>query len=142
MGLWLITFALYLFALIAAIMLSVVASFFSTLPWVKGDGPGNAFLWLFMFVGEAALLVPICLAITGELVERKVQKRVFQWPRAVIRFALAFFIGTGPIVTFIIWATAPSSRLKSSTVWEIATFCISGVFVYFALRIRKVSADR
>ena len=45
--------------------------------------------WPFAVLAEGALIVPLSLAITAELIERKVHGRRFSWPKARRRFLVA-----------------------------------------------------
>jgi len=138
---WLITTARYLLAALVAILLSVALSFFSTFPWARaGDSPALGFLWFFLFIAEAAILVPLCLGITAELVEQKAQERRFKWSKALSRFLLALPIVVGPIYSLVWVHLWIESRRPAHWFWkEVFFYCLSAFFLYFALRIRRQS---
>ena len=109
---------LYCAAAIVAVVLSAITSLFSISPWVQGDSPAYALLWFAVFVGEGALLVPLCLSFTAELIERKVQKRSFRWAGVGIRFLPGLLMGIGPIFAVMIWGV-PGRRSPSWIAEEI-----------------------
>lgn len=96
--------------------------------------------WLFAFLAEVSLLVPLSLALTAELVERNVQARRFSWPKARKRFLVALPIAIGPLYTaqFVI-LTAENRRIAHWFQVEVLLNCVSAAFAYLALRISNHS---
>jgi hypothetical protein len=134
---WLLTTIRYLLAASASLMMSVVISFLILLPLAKDDSPGLGFLWFFAFIGLATLLIPLSLGCTAELIQRKVLARRFEWRKALTRSAASLPIAIGPVYAAIaIYPYSDSHRPAYWLVKEVFFFCFSGVFAYFALRIR------
>jgi hypothetical protein len=139
---WFITIVWYLLAAFAAFFLSIVISFVTILPFMAADETpvvGGLF-WLFAFLAEVSLLVPLSLAITAELVEREVQARHFSWPKARKRFLVAIPIAIGPLYAalFVVMRVEES---RPTHWFEIVVLlnCASAVFAYLALRISQPS---
>jgi hypothetical protein len=74
---WCITITRYLLAALAALFSSIVISFLAIQLFISADENPvvGGLSWLFALLAEGTLLVPLSLAITAELVERKVQAR-------------------------------------------------------------------
>ncbi len=139
MRFWLITAIRYLLGVFMAILVSIPVSLFSILPWVKGDSPVYGLLWGFVFVVEAIVLTSLGIALTGELVERKVQSRHFRWALVSKRFFLALLMQIGPVFSFYVWGIAPSRRPQHKLGLEILAYGMSALFAYYALRIKLKS---
>ena len=93
---------------------------------------------LLLFLPVGSLLVPLCLAITAELVERKVQSRAFSWPKVRPRFLVAIPMAIGPLYTALFVVMRLEDRRPPH--WletAVLLCCLSAVFAYFSLRIRK-----
>jgi hypothetical protein len=135
---WLVTTARYLLTACASLLISLVISFLIILPFARDDSPGLGFLWFFVFVGLATLLFPLSLGATAELIERKLLSRRFEWRKAVIRSAASLPIAIGPV--YAATSVIPYAENYRPTHWvvkEVFFFCLSGVFAYFALRVKK-----
>ena len=140
---WLITLGRYFLAALAALFFSVILSVMSTLLFARpGDDSYTeaafGFLWFLVFSAEAGLIIPLSLAITAELVERRVQVRRFKWSKALSRFLIALPIGVGPVYAAVFVIPFVDSRRPAH--WapkEVLFYCLSGVFAYFALRITR-----
>jgi hypothetical protein len=103
------------------------------------DGsPGLGILWFMVFLIEATLIIPLSLAATAELIERKVQKRPFGWSHVFTRLLMALPIAVGPLYAVMgVHLYVESHRPAHWLIKEIVLYFLSGVFAYFALRIRK-----
>jgi hypothetical protein len=137
---WSITVTRYLLVALAALFLSIIISFLTIQLFIPADeNPviGGLF-WLFALLVEGTLLVPLNVAITAELVERKVQERRFSWSKAGGRFLVAIPIAIGPV--YIAWFVVITAEHRRPAHWlqmAILASCVSAVFAYLALRIRK-----
>lgn len=137
---WLITITRYLLVAVVACFLSLGISFFVMGLFLSNDeNPvvGGLFSF-FLFLPMGSLLVPLCLAITAELVERKVQSRAFSWPKFRRRFLVAIPMTIGPLYTALFVVMLVEDRRPAH--WLETTVllcCLSAVFAYFSLRIRK-----
>ena len=92
----------------------------------------------FLFLPVGSLLVPLCLAITAELVERKVQSRAFSWPKVRGRYLVAIPIAIGPLYTALFVVMRVEDRRPPH--WletAVLLCCLSVVFAYLSLRIRR-----
>jgi MFS family permease len=136
---WCITVTRYLLAALAALFLSVVISFFTIQFFIPADeNPviGGLF-WLYALLAEGTLLVPLSLAITAELVEYKVQARRYSWPKACRRFLVAIPMAIGPVYAVFVVMTVEDRRPAHWFQMGVLVNCVSEVFAYLALRIRK-----
>jgi MFS family permease len=136
---WCITITRYLLAGLAALFSSVVISFLTIQLFIPADeNPviGGLF-WLFALLAEGTLLVPLSLAITAELVERKVQSRRFSWSNALRRFLIAIPMAIGPVYAVFTVMRMEDRRPAHWFQMGILVNCVSAVFAYLALRIRK-----
>jgi hypothetical protein len=135
---WFKTVARYLIVAVAAIFLSFALSVVATLPFAGGDSDlGIGFLWILIFAALASLLIPLCLGITAELIQRRISVRRFTWSKALLRFVLALPIAVGPIYAAL--SVAPFIPSRRPTHWaekEIILYGFSAIFAFFALRIR------
>jgi hypothetical protein len=61
------------------------------------DSPAMGILWFMLSWLLAALLIPVSLGVTAEIVERRFQSRRFRWLRAFVRSLLAIPIMLGPL---------------------------------------------
>jgi hypothetical protein len=136
---WVTTTVRYLLVACVAFLSSIVISFVATVPFAgEGDDLGIGFLWFLIFVPFASLLIPLCLGITAELIQRSVSLRPFAWSKALLRSLIALPIAVGPV--YAATSVAPYIRDRRPTHWpekEILLFGVSAVFAYFALRIRQ-----
>ena len=140
----LMTVARYVITAVAVLLFSVVLSMFSVMAFVPAsDGsPGDGLLWIFLFVAEAALLVPFSLGLTAELIERKAQGRDFQWLKGLKRFLIAIPISIGPVYALTCVWPYIEDRRPSHWVWnEAALYIVSGAFAYLALRINRKASE-
>jgi len=137
---WVKLAALYLLVAVGAFALAVAVSFVSVLPLASDDSPGLGFIWGIIFLFEAAVLIPMSLALTAEFVERKSQTRRFSWAKAFARFGMALIIGAGPLYTcFYVLGRIESFLPHHYVAKQAALYCLSGVFAFIALRIRSGS---
>jgi len=135
---WMKTLARYALAACGAFVLSAFVAFLTVLPWASEDSPGLGLWGEMVFCVEAALIIPMSLALTAELVDRKVHSRRFQWKKVFLRFLLAMPICVGPVYAF--WWVSPYVEGRRPTHWalkEMLFYCLSAVFVFFALRIKE-----
>jgi hypothetical protein len=135
--------ARYVLAAISALVLSVILSLVTILPFsTPGDDLGISFLWMLVFSIETALFIPFSLALAAELVERGIQRRNFHWSKVLLRFVMALPILAEPAYALI--AVAPFIESHRPSHWmikEILLYCVSAVFAYFALRIYQQPSD-
>jgi hypothetical protein len=135
---WLATVGRYLLATFVALLLSMVISVLATLPFAHPDDDlGIGFLWILIFVATASLCFPLCLGITGELIQRKVLLRRFMWSKALLRSLMALPMAVGPVYAAL--AVAPFAEGRRPAHWverEILAYAFSAAFGYIALRIR------
>jgi hypothetical protein len=135
---WMKTLARYALAACGAFVLSAFVAFLTVLPWAGEDSPGLGLLWEMIFCVEAVLIIPMSLALTAELVDRKVHSRRFQWKKVFIRFLLAIPMCIGPLYAF--WWVSFYVENRRPTHWafkETLFYCLSAIFVFFALRIKE-----
>jgi len=141
-GFWFLTIVRYLLAGLAAFFLSIVISFATTITFVPVDeNPvvGGLF-WLFAFLAEVSLLVPLGLAISAELIDREVQARHFSWPKAQRRFLVALPMAIGPVYAILfVFMRAEESRPTHWLEKVVLLNCMSAVFAFLSLRISKPS---
>ena len=127
---------------IAAIFVSLSVAFISVrfLIAPKDDSPALGLLWLMLAVVLAGLFVPFGLGVTGEMVERKAQRRRFRWVKALSRSLLALPIVLGPVYTAL-WVTlwVESNRQSHWVVKQTILYFLSAMFAYLALRIKRAS---
>jgi len=139
---WFITIVYYLLGAIAACLISIVLSFLTILPFVASDETPvvGGFYWLYVFLLEATLLVPVSLALTAEVVERNVQARRFSWPKACRRLLVALPIAVGPLYTALFEnLTVKNQRIAHRFQVGVLLYCVSAAFAYLALRISNHS---
>jgi len=137
---WAIVTTRYLVTAVTAFLLSIVVAFVTVLPFsLHDDGsPGLGILWFMVFLVEATVIVPLSLGATAELIERKVQNRKFRWSNAFTRFVMALPIAIGPLYAAICVNLYVENRRPTHWLMkEILLYCVSGLFAYFALRIKK-----
>ena len=138
---WIKTVTLYLIVACGGLALAVVLSFLTIVPLASDDSPGLGFIWGLVFLAEAALLIPLSLALTAELVERKAQKRQFSFLKVLARFAVGWMIPVGPLYTAIYVYPYVESRKPAQYVeMELALYILSGASAILALRIRRAQA--
>ena len=106
---------------------------------MRDDGsPGLGILWFMVFLVEATLIIPLSLAATAELIERKVQKRPFGWSHVFTRLLMGLPIAVGPLYAVMgVHLYVETHRPAHWFIKEILLYCLSGVFAYRALRIKK-----
>ena len=139
MSFWCITITRYLLAGLAALFSSIVISRLTIQLFIPADENPviGGFFWLFTLLAEGTLLVPLSLAITAELVERKVQSRRFSWSKALRRFLVAIPMAIGPVYAVFVVMTMEDRRPAHWFPMGILVNCVSAMFAYLALRIRK-----
>lgn len=85
----------------------------------------------------AGLLVPLCLGVMGELLQRKVLARRFQWSDALWRALTAVPVMAGPIYALgWVLMLRPDSRPRHWIEMLILLCGLSCSFAYRALRIK------
>jgi hypothetical protein len=137
---WVKLATIYLLVALGGFALAVAVSFLSVLPLASDDSPFLGFIWGIIFLLEAAVLIPLSLALVAECVERKSQGRKFSWPRALARFGMALIIGVGPLYTcFYVLGTIESFLPHYYAAKQAILYCLSGIFAFLALRIRRGS---
>ena len=136
MRFWLKVIARYVLALLLATLAAAFASLATIIPWVKKDSPVYGLLWMFVFVAEGAVLVPITIGLSGELSEREVQRRPFRLKSAQFRAALVFLSEAGPICAVFLWGAAPTTLVQYRPGLVSMSWLVSCVAFYFAFRIR------
>jgi MFS family permease len=137
---WLMTIVRYLVAAVvaAAVAASAVLGIFSLI-YPKNDSPILGVLWFMLSVLLAGLFVPVSLGFTGEIIERKVQRRPFRWGKAWLRSLLAIPIMFGPVYAFLsVQMFRPDARNPHWAVYLGLLSCVSVTFVAVALRIRRI----
>jgi hypothetical protein len=104
------------------------------------DSPALGIAWFIFSVLLAALLVPLSLGFTAELVERKAQRRPFRWLRAFLRVLLAIPIPFGPVYGYLqVLMRRPDARDPHWAVKLAALSCVSVLFAVLALRIKRLA---
>jgi magnesium-transporting ATPase (P-type) len=138
---WFITTTRYLLVALAACFLSLVTSLLiiQLFNWDDASYVAPTLFWLFAFLAEGSLLVPLSLAITAELVERKVQSRLFSWRKARRRFLIAVPMVIAPWYAGLCFVMGTVENRRPAHWFETAVLlcCVSAVFAYLGLRIRK-----
>jgi hypothetical protein len=137
---WAKTIALYVVAAIFAFLLSLAVSFGAVRAWAgsNDDSPVLGMLWILLFVGVSGLVLPLCLGLTAELVQGKVSSRRFSWLRGLLRALLALPVSIGPVYAW--WVLLMRREDARPAHWLpnlILLLCISTVFAYVALRIKR-----
>lgn len=137
---WVKTLALYVATAVFAFLLSLVVSLCAVRAWAgpDDDSPALGMLWILLFVGVSSLLLPICLGLTAELVEDRVLACRFNWLKGLLRVLLALPIGVGPVYAW--WVLLMRREDARPAHWlskVVLLACVSAVFAYLALRIRR-----
>jgi hypothetical protein len=137
---WVKTIALYVVTAISAFFLSLVVSFCAVRAWAGSDddSPALGILWILLFVGVSGLLLPLCLGLTAEPVQGKILARRFSWLRGLLRVLLALPMGVGPVYAW--WVLLMRREDARPAHWLanlVLLLCVSAVFAYLALRIRR-----
>jgi hypothetical protein len=131
---WISTIARYLLAALVALAMSMAVSLAAAmLLAAPNDDLGIGFLWVSILAIVASVLLPLCLGITAELIERKVMARLFTWSRALLRSLVALPIGFGPLYFLVFVGNRPTHWFEN----QILIFGLSVVSACFALRIRR-----
>ena len=141
MVLWLKAFAYYVVAATAGATCAVFLSILTVLPFAStDDNPGIALLWFMVLLGEATLVIPLALGITGEFLQRSLQARPFKWSRALGRFACGIHIAAGPFYFAVfVWPFRSDARPRYWSSIEVLTCGVSAVSAYYALRLSEAS---
>lgn len=137
---WVKTIFLYAVAAVFAFLLSLVVSFGAVRAWAGSDddSPVLGMLWILLFVAVSGLLLPLCLGFTAELVQGKILSRRFSWLRGLLRVLLALPVSLGTVYAW--WVLLMRREDARPAHWLpslIVLLCVSTVFAYLALRIRK-----
>jgi hypothetical protein len=130
MMLWLTTAARYLLGVFAALLSSVVVSFFTVLLFsgTGDDSLAAGFALFFVFLGVGSLLVPLSLGTTGELVQCRVLVQSFSWPNALFRSLLALPIVVGPLYAVVRVFPYVENRRPTHWVGKVVSCCaLSGI---------------
>lgn len=137
---WFVTIVRYLLAVLAALFSSLVISYLTIQLFLPSDENyvvGGLF-WLFTFLAEGILLVPLSLAVTAEFVESRALARRFSWHKARKRFLVAIPIAIGPIYTTLFVVLRVEDRRPAHWLTiAVLLNCTSAVFAYLALRTAK-----
>ncbi len=135
---WLTTVGRYVLAALAGLITSIAISLFILrINFGNDDSPVLGLLWVIVSVLSASLLIPLCLGITAEFIQRKTLARRFKWSRAFLRSLLALPIMAGPL--YAAWAL-PHVESSRPTHWiekEVLLCCVSALFAYLSLKIKK-----
>ncbi len=139
---WVKTVALFVATAILAFLLSLAVSLCLVRVWngpfrPDEDSPGLGILLILLFVGISSLFVPVCLGMAAELVQDKVLARRFNWVKGVLRVLLALPMSIGPAYAFWVLIHREDSRPAHWLVTLILLGCLSAVFTYLALRIKR-----
>jgi hypothetical protein len=136
---WVKTVALYIATALFGLLLSLIASYCVVRGLAAPDE--NSFLlglwWSFLSVGVSSLLVPICLGFTAELVQDKVLGCRFNWVRGLQRVLLALPMGVGPVYAWWVLIHREDARSAHWLAELVLLGCVSAVFAYLALRVRR-----
>jgi|HubBroStandDraft_6_1064221.scaffolds.fasta_scaffold162207_3 hypothetical protein len=129
---------------LASLFSSVLISFLTIQLFIPADENPviGGFFWLFALLAEGTLLVPLSLAITAELVEREVQSRCFSWSNALRRFLVAIPMAIGPLYAVFMGMKMEDHRPAHWFQMGVLINCVSALFAYLALRIRKQPMHR
>lgn len=116
-------------------MLSLAISVLATLPFAQPDDDlGIGFLWASIFAVVASLLLPLCLGITAEFIQRKLLARRFTWSKALLRSLMVLPIAVGPAyVAVFVGSRRPAHWVEI----EILFYSLSAALACIALRIQK-----
>ncbi len=139
---WVKTVALFVATATVALLLSLAGSLCLVRVWngpfrPEEDSPGLGFLLVFLFVGVSSLFVPMCLGLAAELVQDKVLARRFNWAEGLFRVLLALPMSIGPAYAFWVLIHREDSRPAHWPATLILLGCVSAVFTYLALRIKR-----
>ena len=138
---WIKVAALYALAALASIALIVPVSRQSVLVWLHpaDDSPVYGMIWVLLFLAQYAVLVPISLAITGELIERRTQKRSLSWTRMIARCGLGWLALAG-LLYWPLYVAGRTAEYRPPYAIPVGMllFALSGVCYFYALRIRRV----
>ena len=96
-------------------------------------------IWVLLFLAQYAVLVPISLAITGELIERRTQKRSLSWTRMIARCGLGWLALAG-LLYWPLYVAGRTAEYRPTYAIPVGMllFALSGVCYFYALRIRRV----
>ena len=132
----------YAAAIVLVLPLCVLTSLVTILPWVDGDSDSPVYgsLWAFIFIVEAALLVPVAIGISGELAERSRQQRRFQSKQAMIRCMFALLSEAGPLCAVFFWGAAPTTLIEHRPTLLAGSWLITCVAVIYAFRVSAGAA--
>lgn len=145
MPFWCSTIIKYTLAATVAAVVSILGVFcllaFVIAP--HDDSPALGIAWFLFSPLLAALLVPLSLGFTAEIIERRVQRRSFRWLRASLRVLLSIPIMSGPIYAFLeVLPLRPDARSPYWPVKLAALSVISVLFGVLALWIKRDSTMR
>jgi hypothetical protein len=142
---WCITILRYVAVTLVAVFVSLFLAFelISRVIAPHDDSPALGIAWFMLAALLSSLITPVSLGLTAEMIERKVYGRRFKWLKALLRCGLALPIVLGPAYFFFfIWGRVGSGRPSHWAAKETFLFCVSSVFAYLALRIKRSSPAR
>ena len=139
---WVKTVGLFVATAILGFFLSFAGSLCLVRVWngpfrPDEDSPGLGLLLIFLFVGVSSLFVPMCLGLAAEPVQDKVLVRRFNWVEGLFRVLLALPMSIGPAYGFWVLTHREDSRPAHWLAKLILFGCVSAVFTYLALRIKR-----
>lgn len=139
---WVKTVALFVATAILAFLLSLAGSLCLVRVWngpfrPDEDSPGLGLLLILLFVGVSSLFVPMCLGLAAELVQDKVLERRFNWVKGLLRVLVALPMSIGPAYAFSVLTLREDSRPAHWLAKLTLLGCVSAVFTYLALRIKR-----
>ncbi len=145
MRFWCVTIMRYVLATVAALLVSFLAAYVLMIEVLMplADNPASGpdatdgITGFFYSAVFACLLVPITLGVTAEIIERTAQGRRFNWHKALFRSLLAVPIWCAPF-HFLDFLVGSSPRLHWVTN-QAALNCVSAIFAFLALRIKRDS---
>jgi hypothetical protein len=136
---WVKTVAFYIATALFGLLLSLIASYGIVRGLAAADE--NPFLlgmwWSFLSVGVSSLLVPVGLGFAAELVQGKVLGCRFNWVRGLQRVLLALPMGVGPVYGWWVLIHREDARSAHSFAELVLLSCVSAMFAYLALRVRR-----
>jgi len=135
---WLTTVGRYVFAALVGLITSIAISLFILrVNFGNDDSPALGLLWVIASILSASLLIPLCLGITAEFIQRKELARRFKWSKAFLRSLLALPIMVGPLYAAWVLPHVKSNRPTHWTEKEVLLCCVSALFAYLSLKIKK-----
>lgn len=139
---WVKTVAVYVATVIFVCLISLAVSLCLVRVWIgpfrpDEDSPALGMLLILLFVGFSSLFVPTCLGLVAELVQDRVLARRFSWLRGLLRSLLALPMAIGPVYAWRVLALREDARPTHSLANLVLLICVSAVFAYLSLRIKR-----